>query len=210
MDSAWKWPALPVAHKSLGDVGQSTYFTIPTEKAVHLRIDAPVEKVATTMQFMKIINEVDSDTSTSSWMQNGGPKTFPLDHTPSKVTYGVPKGHWVADWFVSPTVYDSITNGDIGESLKNNGVTIVVVSSADAVLLAHSPKPMGKDASGKWIKAPRQESPDVRACVQEMPLVRAAFSKLVIWMKFEVRGLCCGEALTHNGSSKSQPVCIVL
>ena len=61
-----------------------------------------------------------------------------------------------------------------------------MVSSADTVLLAHSPKPTGKDASGKWIKAPRQESPDVRECVQEMPLVRAAFSKLVIWTKFEV------------------------
>ena len=68
-----------------------------------------------------------SDTSTSSWMQNGGPKTFPLDHTPSKVTYGVPKGHWVADWFFSPTLYDSINNGDIGGSLKSNGVTVVVV-----------------------------------------------------------------------------------
>ena len=73
LDSAWKWPALPLAHKVLEDVGPSTYFTIPTEKAVHLRIDAPVEKIATTMQFMKIINEVDSDTSTSSWMRNGGP-----------------------------------------------------------------------------------------------------------------------------------------
>ena len=77
---------LPVAHKVLEDVKPSTYFTIPTEKAVHLRIDA------TTMQFMKSIHEVDTDTSTSSWMQNGGPKTFPLDHTPSKVTYGGPGG----------------------------------------------------------------------------------------------------------------------
>ena len=86
-----------------------------------LRIDLPFEKVATTMQFMKIINDVDSNTSTSSWMQSGGPKAYPLDHTPSKVTYGLPRGHWVADWFVSPTIYDAITSGETEESLKANG-----------------------------------------------------------------------------------------
>ena len=67
---------LPVVHKSLGDIAQSVYFTFLTEKAAHLQIDTPVQNVATTMN---IINEVDSETSTLSWIQGGRPKVLPLD-----------------------------------------------------------------------------------------------------------------------------------
>ena len=38
----------------------------------------------------------------------------------------------------------------------------------------------------EWIKTARQESPDVRVCVLEMPLVRTVFVNLVLWAKYKV------------------------